>query len=145
MSTEANSETTAPANPEKPAPVGDGRDGVALRPLSPLFGHSYKSGETISAVVLDLLSPQAKRSLVNSHFLEVPGMSSEGGAANAHFKAKVDKLSEDHKKLVSQNAVLMQANDDLVKRVAALEAGSGKAPKATRRQQSGAPAAVLKE
>lgn len=103
-----------------------------LRPIDKLFGQRYQTGEMVPDEVIQKMSRQVLQSLVSNGSLDVPGMEGVGDNSGvlAHLKAKMEKLEEQHKKLVSSNAVLQQANDDMAARVAALEAsvagGAGK-------------------
>lgn len=111
-------------------------EATALRHLDKLFGKAYKAGETIPADVISQITPQALAALVANRHIDVPGMEPASSAgASQHMKARLDKQDETIRKLTSDNAVLMQANDDMAKRMSVIEtalaAGAG-TPKSKR-------------
>lgn len=96
---------------------------TALRPIAKLFGQKYSAGDEIPDDVIAQMSPQSLEALVSNRHIDVPGMEAKGGhGAIQHVKAKMEKLEEHHKKLLSSNAVLQQSHDDLAARLTALEA-----------------------
>lgn len=110
-------------------------DATAIRPIAKLFGKSYAAGEVIPAEVISRMTPQALAALVANRHIDVPGMEpADGHGANQHLKAKIEKLEEQNRKLVSSNAVLQQAHDDLAKRVSMLEAAGTASPNKSKRE-----------
>lgn len=114
----------------------------AIRPISKLLGKSYEAGQEIPADVIGQISPQALRSLINNHHIEVDGQEPDAGSTSQHLRAKCERLDEKCKQQDRQIAVLQQSHDDLAKRVAAME---GKSPKKLSKRESRAAAPPTKE
>lgn len=99
----------------------------ALRNIDKLAGKSYKAGDAIPEAVIAKITPQVLRSLVETHTIEVPGMESKSNSPgqNAHLMARLDKQSEQIKKLEAGRADDAKNMSALAKRLEALE---GKKP-----------------
>lgn len=111
---------------------------VVKRAMKPFLGGEVAVGDVLTDEQYARLTPQTLKALVNNGALEVEGMASGGETGmGAHLKAKVDSHHDRLTKAEATVKTLQASNDDLARRLTALEGGKAAAKQSRRSSRQG--------